>query len=46
MNTIDFFKEICNIPRESGNEEAIANYLCDFAKKRNLYYKKDKYNNV
>lgn len=44
--TIDFFYEISKIPRESGNEEGIANYICDFAKKRNLYYEKDKYNNV
>lgn len=44
--TIEIFKEIAKIPRESGNEENIANYLCQFAKKRNLYYKKDQYNNV
>jgi len=44
--TIDFFYEISKIPRESGNEENIANYLCEFAKARNLYYEKDKYNNV
>lgn len=44
--TIEFFYEISKIPRESGNEKNIANYLCEFAKERNLYYKKDKYNNV
>lgn len=44
--TIQFFKEIANIPRESGNEKEIANYLCEFAKKRNLYYEKDAFNNV
>lgn len=44
--TIEFFYEISKIPRESGNEKNIANYLCEFAKKRSLYYKKDKYNNV
>lgn len=44
--TIEFFKEIAKIPRESGNEENIAQYLCKFAQKRKLYYKKDKYNNV
>ena len=38
MSTINFFKEIAKIPRESGNEEKIANYLCEFAKKRNLEY--------
>lgn len=46
MSTINFFKEIVKIPRESGNEEKIANYLCEFAKKRNLEYFKDSYNNV
>lgn len=44
--TIDFFYEISKIPRESGNEENIANYICNFAEKRNLYYEKDEYNNV
>lgn len=44
--TINFFKEIAKIPRESGNEEKIAEYLCEFAKSRNLEYEKDKYNNV
>ena len=43
---IDFFKEISKIPRNSKCEEKIADYLCDFAKKRNLWYKKDKNNNV
>ena len=44
--TIEFFYEIAKIPRESGNEAQIAEYLCSFAKKRNLFYKKDEYNNV
>lgn len=44
--TIDFFYEISRIPRESGNESKIAEYLCDFAKERNLEYVKDEYNNV
>lgn len=46
MTTIDFFYEIAKIPRESGNETEIANYLCDFAKSRNLFYHRDEYNNV
>ena len=29
-----WFKEISNIPRESGNEKEISNFLVDFAKKR------------
>ena len=44
--TVDFFKEIAKIPRESGNEEKITEYLCEFARKRNLEYYKDNYNNV
>ena len=44
--TIEYFYEISKIPRESGNEAKIAEYLCDFAKKRNLFYEKDNYNNV
>lgn len=44
--TIKYFEEISQIPRESGNEENIANYIVEFAKERNLEYKKDKYNNV
>lgn len=43
---IDYFKEILNIPRPSGSEEKIANYLCEFAKIHNLEYWKDEVNNV
>ena len=41
-----FFEEISKIPRESGNEKGIADYIEKFAKKRNLYCKRDKFNNV
>lgn len=44
--TINFFKEISKIPRESGNEKQISDYICNFAKSRNLEYIQDKYNNV
>lgn len=41
----NFFKEISDIPRGSGNEEVISNYLCEFAKSRNLeYYQDDAWN--
>lgn len=43
---LDFFKEISQIPRASFQEEAIANYLVDFAQQRNLEVFKDEYNNV
>ena len=41
-----YFSEIIKIPRASGNEGEIAEYICDFAKKRGLFCVKDEYNNV
>ncbi|MCD4776980.1 MAG: aminoacyl-histidine dipeptidase [Candidatus Aegiribacteria sp.] len=41
-----WFEEISRIPRPSGEEERIADFLVDFAKKRNLEYKRDDENNV
>ncbi|TDT72237.1 dipeptidase D [Hypnocyclicus thermotrophus] len=41
-----YFNEISKIPRGSKNEIEIANYLEDFAKKRNLEVYKDKFNNI
>ena len=41
-----WFKEISKVPRNSCNEEKIADYICDFAKERNLEYKKDELFNV
>lgn len=46
LNTLSFFREIAQIPRESGNEKQISDYLIEFAKKRNLFCKRDEYNNV
>jgi dipeptidase D len=43
---INYFKEISKIPRNSKEEGKIADYLCDFAKKFNLWYRKDENNNV
>lgn len=43
---LKFFKEISDIPRESGNEEKIRDYLVQFAKERRLEYYTDKYFNV
>ena len=36
-----YFYEISKIPRMSGKEEKIANYIEDFAKSRNLKYIRD-----
>ena len=41
-----FFEEICAIPHGSGNEGAIADYICNFAKERGLYFYRDDENNV
>lgn len=43
---IKFFEEISKIPRESGNEKEIKNYLVEFAKKRNLEVYEDENFNV
>ena len=42
----DFFSEISDIPRGSGNTEGITNYLVNFAKARNLEVIRDEYDNV
>lgn len=43
---LEFFYEISSVPRNSGNEEKIADYLEEFARTRNLECYRDKYNNV
>jgi len=42
----DWFYKINQIPRESGHEEEISNFLVDFAKKRNLEVIQDEEYNV
>ena len=44
--TLYYFREISKIPRESGNEKEIANYVVNFAKLHHLDYIIDEYNNV
>lgn len=41
-----YFSEISEIPRGSGNERAISEYLVSFAKTHNLEYTQDEANNV
>jgi len=41
-----FFEKLCSIPHGSGNEEAVARYIEDFAKERGLFVIRDKNNNV
>lgn len=43
---IGFFRKISSIPRNSKEEEKIADFLCDFAKERGLFFQKDEHNNV
>ena len=43
---LQYFEDIAAIPRESGNEAAVAQYLYDWGKNLGLYVWKDEYNNV
>ena len=43
---MDFFLEICRIPRPSGREEKMGEYLLEFAASRGLAAKKDDVGNV
>lgn len=46
MKPLDIFEKFLSIPRESGNEAEISNYIVEFAKERNLEYYQDDYGNV
>lgn len=41
-----YFEELCKIPHGSGNEEAVARYIENFAKERGLFVIRDANNNV
>ena len=41
-----YFEELCKIPHGSGNEEAVAKYIENFANERGLFVIRDKNNNV
>ena len=43
---LDIFKEITRIPRESGHEGPVTEWLCAWAKDRGLQYKSDATGNV
>lgn len=43
---IDYFKEMCAIPHGSYNIDAISDYLVDFAKEHDLWYRQDESKNV
>ncbi len=40
------FYNVSQIPRGSGNEEAVGEYVISVAKKNNLEYKKDEFGNI
>ena len=42
----EYFEDVSAIPRASGNEAGVADYLCHFAKARNLECVRDASNNV
>lgn len=46
MEPLKYFEEFLSIPRESGNEKRICDYLIQFAKKNNLEYYVDDISNV
>ena len=43
---LEYFYELTKIPRASYKEEKIADYLCEFARARDLYFYRDESNNV
>ncbi len=45
-SVVEIFREITKIPRESGHEEKMTQFLVDFAKSHSLRYKVDKIGNV
>lgn len=46
MNIFPFFHDICQIPRESGNEQGMTAFLQQFAQQRHLEYHTDAIGNV
>lgn len=45
-NVFGYFEDICAIPHGSHNTKQISDYLVDFAKKNDLKYIQDEFNNV
>lgn len=46
QSVLNYFEKISQIPRGSGNEKAISDYLCKFAEELNLQYIQDEHLNV
>ena len=45
-NVLKFFEAINQIPRGSGNEKGVSDYIVSFAKERNLWFIRIVPNNV
>ena len=45
-DVFSYFEKLCSIPRGSGNTDAVATYLVDFAKEHGLDSYRDAANNV
>lgn len=45
-NVFYFFEKISSIPRCSGNEKAVSDYIADFARKKGLWVHQDEKNNL
>ena len=46
QKVVSYFKKVCSIPRASGDEKAISDYIVSFAKERGLDVTQDEYYNV
>ena len=46
MDTFEYFKELCKIPRESGNEEGVRQYLLSWAKENGFEAVRDGAGNI
>ena len=40
------FEALCGVPHGSGNTKKISDFLCEFARERNISYVQDELNNV
>ena len=46
MDVFDYFRQLCRIPRESGNEEGVRNFLLSWAKENGFEGERDAAGNV
>lgn len=45
IDVFHYFEDLTFIPRESGNEKEVSDYLVNFAKEHGLEYKQDEWYN-